>query len=74
VIRTAFAVAERTGATVAQVALQWVMTHPEITVVITGADSADQLDDNVGSVELRLSAEDIAELNRVSEGLSLVGW
>ncbi|MEA2584704.1 MAG: 1-deoxyxylulose-5-phosphate synthase [Thermomicrobiales bacterium] len=74
VIRTAFAVAERTGATVAQVALQWVMTHPEISVVITGADSAEQLDDNVGSVGLRLSDEEIDELNRVSEGMSLVGW
>jgi aryl-alcohol dehydrogenase-like predicted oxidoreductase len=74
VIRTAFTVAERTGATVAQVALQWVMTHPEITVVITGADTADQLGDNVGSVGLRLSTEDIDELNRVSEGMSLTGW
>jgi aryl-alcohol dehydrogenase-like predicted oxidoreductase len=74
VIRTAFAVAERTGATVAQVALQWVMTHPEITVVITGADTAEQLDDNLGSVNLQLSAEDIDALNRVSEGMCLVGW
>jgi 1-deoxyxylulose-5-phosphate synthase len=74
VIRTAFAVAERTGASVAQVALQWVMTHPEITVVITGADSAEQLDDNVASVELRLPPDDVAELNRVSEGLTLTGW
>jgi aryl-alcohol dehydrogenase-like predicted oxidoreductase len=74
VIRTAFAVAERSGATVAQVALQWVMTHPEITVIITGADSAEQLDDNVGSVGVRLSSEDIDELNRVSEGMALVGW
>jgi aryl-alcohol dehydrogenase-like predicted oxidoreductase len=74
VIRTAFAVAERIGATVAQVALQWVMTHPEITVVITGADSAEQLDDNVVSVGLRLPVVDIDELNRVSEGSNLVGW
>jgi aryl-alcohol dehydrogenase-like predicted oxidoreductase len=74
VIRTAFAVAERTGATVAQVALQWIMTHPEITVVITGADSAEQLDDNVTSVDLRLSAADVDALNRVSEGMDLTGW
>ena len=74
VMRTAFAVAERTGATVAQVALQWVMTHPEISVVITGADTTEQLDDNVGSIGLRLSSDDIDELNRVSEGMSLVGW
>ena len=74
VMRTAFAVAERTGATVAQVALQWVMTHPEISVVITGADTTEQLDDNVGSIGLRLSGDDIDELNRVSAGMSLVGW
>ena len=74
VIRTAFAVAERTGATMAQVALRWVMAHPEISVVITGADTAEQLDDNVGAVDLTLSDGDIDELSRVSEGLSLVGW
>jgi len=66
VIRTVFAVAERIGASVAQVALQWVMTHPEISVVITGADTAEQLDDNVASVDLQLSADDTDALNRVS--------
>lgn len=74
VIRTAFTVAERTGASVAQVALRWVMTHPEISVVITGADTAEQLDDNVAAVDLRLPPEDIDELTRVSEGLELTGW
>ena len=69
-----FEVAERMGVTVAQVALQWVMTHPEISVVITGADSAEQLDDNIGSVGLRLADDDIEKLNRVSEGTSFVGW
>jgi len=42
--------------------------------VITGADSAEQLDDNIGSVGLRLSSEDIDQLNLVSEGLNLTGW
>jgi len=74
VIRTAFEVAERTGATVAQVALQWIMTHPEITVVITGADNTEQLDNNVGAVGLRLADEDVEALTRVSEGMSLEGW
>ena len=74
VIRTAFKVAERTGASVAQVALQWVMTHPEITVVITGADTPEQLDDNVASVDLRLPVEEVEELTHVSEGLTLTGW
>ncbi len=62
------------GATVAQVALQWVMTHPEISVVITGADSAEQLDDNIGSVGLRLADDDVDELNRLSDGINILGW
>lgn len=74
VIRAVFAVAERTGATAAQVALRWVMAHPEVSVVITGADTAEQLDDNVGAVGARLADEDIDDLNRVSEGLGLTGW
>jgi aryl-alcohol dehydrogenase-like predicted oxidoreductase len=74
VIRKTFEIAERTGATVAQVALQWVMTHPEISVVITGADTAEQLDNNVGSVSLQLSDDDVAELNRLSDGITLTGW
>ena len=74
VIRKSFEIAERLDVTVAQVALQWVMTHPEISVVITGADSAEQLDDNIGSVGLRLADEDIDELNRLSEGIHLTGW
>jgi aryl-alcohol dehydrogenase-like predicted oxidoreductase len=74
VIRKVLKVAERMGASVAQVALQWVMTHPEISVVITGADTAEQLDDNIGSVKIQLADEDIAELNRLSEGIRLEGW
>jgi aryl-alcohol dehydrogenase-like predicted oxidoreductase len=74
VVRAAFEIAERMGATVAQVALQWIMTHPEITVVITGADNAEQLDNNIGAVDLRLAEEDLAELSRLSDGLSVTGW
>ena len=74
VIRKAFEIAARMDVTVAQVALQWIMTHPEISVVITGADSAEQLDDNIGSVVLQLAEEDISELNRLSEGMSITGW
>lgn len=74
VMTKAFEIAERAGASVAQVALQWVLTHPEISVVITGADTAEQLDDNAGAVDLRLAPEDIAELTRLSEELTLTGW
>jgi aryl-alcohol dehydrogenase-like predicted oxidoreductase len=72
VIAAAFEVAERTGMTVARVALQWVMTHPEISVVITGADTVSQLDDNLGAGAVQLTSDDVALLNRVSEGMNLV--
>jgi aryl-alcohol dehydrogenase-like predicted oxidoreductase len=50
------------------------MTHPEISVVVTGADNAEQFDDNVGSVDLQLCDDDFAGLHRISEGMSLPGW
>ncbi len=65
-------VAERLGATVAQVAQAWILAQPEITCVISGADTPEQLADNLGSLELTIPAEEMAVLNRVSAGLSLV--
>ena len=74
VIKTASEIAKRHGATVAQVAMQWIMTHPEVSVVITGADTDKQLDDNVGSVGLQLAPEEVDHLNHVSEGMHITGW
>jgi aryl-alcohol dehydrogenase-like predicted oxidoreductase len=64
-------VADRSGVTVAQVALKWVVSHPEVTVAISGADSDVQLDENLGAVDAQLSPEDIARLNDVSTGLTM---
>jgi aryl-alcohol dehydrogenase-like predicted oxidoreductase len=61
-------VAERCGATVAQVALKWVLSRPEVTVVISGADTDAQMDENLGAVQVQLSPEDLALLDRVSSG------
>jgi aryl-alcohol dehydrogenase-like predicted oxidoreductase len=65
-------VATRSGATVAQVALQWVISHPEITCAISGADTDAQLAENLGAVEVRLAPEDRQRLDDVSEGLGIV--
>jgi 1-deoxyxylulose-5-phosphate synthase len=74
VIALVHEVAARTGKTMAQVALGWVMTHPEISVVITGADNVAQLDENLGALGVELTSDDLDRLNRDSDGLSLVGW
>lgn len=55
-------VAARHGATPAQVSLAWLMARPSVTAPIVSATSLAQLRDILRSVELKLSAEDLAEL------------
>lgn len=64
-------VAQRSGATVAQVALKWVLSHPEITVAISGTDDRTQLQENLGAIDAQISPEDLAHLNAVSVGMSM---
>jgi aryl-alcohol dehydrogenase-like predicted oxidoreductase len=65
-------VAARSGASVAQVGLRWVLAHPEITVAISGADTHAQLEQNLGALDVGLSREDLRTLDDVSAGLSMV--
>ena len=60
------AIAKDRGRSMAQVAVNWVLSHPEITVAILGCDTIDQLDDNLGAMEWELSEEELARLNDVS--------
>ena len=53
-------------ATVAQVALAWIMARPSITSAIASATSVEQVRELLGSVDLQLTAEEIEALNRVS--------
>ncbi|HET9949735.1 MAG TPA: aldo/keto reductase [Longimicrobiales bacterium] len=59
-------IAGERGATVAQVALAWVLANPAVTSVIIGARNMKQLEDNLGAVDVRLDAEDLAALDEVS--------
>jgi aryl-alcohol dehydrogenase-like predicted oxidoreductase len=60
-------VAARRGATVAQVALAWLLDQPSVTSVIIGAKKTSQLKDNLGAVELKLDQEDLKQLDEVSK-------
>jgi 1-deoxyxylulose-5-phosphate synthase len=71
VLATARETAERLNATVAQVALKWVMSRPEITCVISGADTDAQMDENLGAIDVRLAPEDINRLESASAGLRM---
>lgn len=60
------AVAARRNATVAQVALAWLLYQPSVTSVIIGAKTMSQLKDNLGSVDVKLEADDLQQLDEIS--------
>jgi aryl-alcohol dehydrogenase-like predicted oxidoreductase len=51
---------------VAQVALAWIIARPSITAPIASATSVEQTRELLGAVDLKLSQEDIASLDRAS--------
>jgi aryl-alcohol dehydrogenase-like predicted oxidoreductase len=51
----------------AQVALAWVLTRPGVASLVIGGRNIDQIRDNLGAAELRLSGDEVAKLNAVSE-------
>jgi aryl-alcohol dehydrogenase-like predicted oxidoreductase len=65
-IETLRSVAKSHDATPSQVALAWVVSHPNV-VAIPGASSLAQLESNVAAADLDLSGEEIAELTAVSD-------
>jgi aryl-alcohol dehydrogenase-like predicted oxidoreductase len=60
------AVAAATGASVARIALAWILTRPFVTSVILGAKNRQQLDDNLAASDLVLAPEHVAQLDEAS--------
>jgi aryl-alcohol dehydrogenase-like predicted oxidoreductase len=58
------AVAERSGATVAQVATAWVLSRGEDIVPLVGARTRERLAESLGALDVELSDEQLAELER----------
>jgi len=56
----------RNNVSVSQIALAWLLHQTHVTTVIIGAKNTDQLKDNIASVKVRLSDEDMKALNEVS--------
>ena len=66
VIDTVREIAEGRGVSMSQVALAWVAGRPAITSVILGARTVEQLDDNLGAADLRLSDKEAELLTEAS--------
>ncbi|MGV8936114.1 MAG: aldo/keto reductase [Allorhizobium sp.] len=60
------AVAEDTGATLAQVALAWLVGRPGVGAVLIGASRPAQVADNIGALGVSLSAEQRQRLDQAS--------
>ncbi|WP_266156343.1 aldo/keto reductase [Dyella silvatica] len=59
-------VAATHGASVAQVALAWLIARPGVTAPIASATSVEQLQELLGAVTLKLSQDEIAQLDLAS--------
>jgi len=59
-------IAQRHEASVAQVALAWLLSRTQVSSVIVGAKTPEQLADNLASTNLKLSAEELGILDEVS--------
>jgi aryl-alcohol dehydrogenase-like predicted oxidoreductase len=67
VIDVLLKVAKELKTSPAKVALAWLQAKPGVTSSIIGARTMEQLDDNLGALEIVLSADQIAQLDKVSE-------
>jgi aryl-alcohol dehydrogenase-like predicted oxidoreductase len=59
-------IAGETGKTPAQVALAWTLTNPAVTAPVLGVRTLAQLEDNLGSLQVDLSHDQLARLDTVS--------
>ena len=68
------ALAETRGVTRAQIALAWLLSKPVITAPIVGATKLYHLDDAIASLDVKLSAEEIASLEEPYVPHAVVGF
>ena len=59
------ALADRLGATAAQVGLAWLLHHEVNILLIPGTSSLEHLEENLAAISLSLSADELAELDAV---------
>jgi aryl-alcohol dehydrogenase-like predicted oxidoreductase len=66
-------VAERKGATPAQVALAWLLAQKPWIVPIPGTTKIYRLEENLGAVNVELTGDDLNHIDEVASSLTLEG-
>ncbi len=61
------------GATIAQLAVAWVLAHPAVQVAIVGARTPAHLAESLGALNLPLSQDELAEIDRIMAAAVPVG-
>ena len=59
--------AESKGASVAQLALAWLLHQPAVTSVIIGANKMEQLEDNLKSIDVTFTEDELKKIDEVSQ-------
>jgi aryl-alcohol dehydrogenase-like predicted oxidoreductase len=62
------AFAQARGHTMLELAFSWLAGRPQVASVIAGATRVEQVEQNVKAIAWTLSAEDIAEIDRITKG------
>jgi len=55
------------GASIAQVALSWILAKPWVTSILVGASKISQLDDNLGALDIQLAPAEIEALDTLTK-------
>jgi len=67
--------AKTKSVTVAQLALAWLLHQPVVTSVIIGANKMEQLEDNLKSIEVKFTPDELQKLDGVSKlPVEYPGW
>jgi aryl-alcohol dehydrogenase-like predicted oxidoreductase len=65
--------ARERGHSVSQLAIAWTLARPGVDVAIVGSRRAAHIEDSLAALDLRLSGEDLAAIDRIMTGAVAVG-
>jgi len=66
-------IAKRKGATPAQIALAWLLAQKPWIVPIPGTTKLSRLDENIGSVAIKLTSDDLREIDTAASKITVEG-
>jgi len=66
-------IAKKKNVTSGQVALGWLLSQNEWYVPIPGTKKVSRLQENIGSIDIKFTAEEIAEINKGLDEIQIVG-